>query len=152
VRRRGMALAARMSGADAGVVEGALRPRTCRTIRTGRLIEKADVYQGGILLVGMALLLGVAFPQGVVALQPASKSDERRDVVAGIVASLASTIVLGLGSPAPQQRYFGFNLRLQLGMHAIVAATRHDTSASGVNRQRVPSIRGRSLSHGRRFR
>jgi hypothetical protein len=44
---------------------------------------------------------GVAFPQGVVALQPASKYDERRDVVAGIVASLASTIVLGLGSPVP---------------------------------------------------
>lgn len=77
-------------------------------------------YQAGILgLVGIALVLGVAITEGVRSLRLVPRRDDHRDIVAGIVGSLASAVVLGLGAPVLYQRYFWVPVAILLAVRAI---------------------------------
>jgi hypothetical protein len=77
-------------------------------------------YQAGILgLIGIALLLGVATIQGLRGLREVPRRDQHRDIVAGIVGSLAAAVVVGFAGSVLYQRYFWVPTAMVLAVRTV---------------------------------
>ena len=95
-------------------------------------------FQAGILgLLGISLLLGFAITQGLGVLKQVPRCDRQREILTGIVGSLAAALVMASANPILYQRYFWIPIAMVIAARAIGQPHPVDSKAIQVTRAQI---------------